>query len=38
MIANEIQSFTTTGFQVGTAQGSNMDGVLYRYIVFWQEG
>jgi len=36
--ANGIQSFTATGFQVGTNVAVNADGVTFRYIAFWQEG
>jgi hypothetical protein len=35
--ANLIQSFTSTGFQVGTHNSVNTNGSLYRYIVFYEE-
>lgn len=36
--ANEIQQFTSTGFQIGSAARINDNGQTFRYIVFWQEG
>lgn len=34
-VADYIQSFTATGFQVGTLMNENT--LLYRYIAFWTE-
>jgi hypothetical protein len=36
-VANEIQSFTSTGFQVGSGDFVNQDANTYRYIVFWED-
>ena len=33
--ANIIQSFTETGFQLGSASTVNTNAILYRYIAFW---
>lgn len=35
--ANGIQTFNTTGFQVGSAVQTNRDTWLYRYIVLWSD-
>jgi hypothetical protein len=34
---NEIQQFTTTGFQIGRGQEANYATYPYRYIVFWEQ-
>jgi hypothetical protein len=34
-LANSIQAFTATGFQVGTDVTVNNSGETYRYIAFW---
>lgn len=36
--SNGIQGFMATGFQVGIMDEVNGSGVIYRYIVIWQEG
>lgn len=36
-IADCIQAFTATGFQVGTSNNVNADTIVYRYIAFWEE-
>lgn len=36
-IANCIQNFTATGFQVGSDAMVNANGTTYRYIAFWEE-
>lgn len=35
--ANTIQSFTSTGFQVGSHAEVNFNANVYRYIAFWSE-
>jgi len=35
--SNRIQHFTTTGFEVGSADEVNVHGFTYRYIVFYEE-
>jgi hypothetical protein len=35
--ANKIQSFTATGFQVGTNTEVNINTTLYRYSITWTE-
>lgn len=36
-IADMIQSFTATGFQIGQHVNVNLDTKTYRYVVFWEE-
>lgn len=36
-VANAIQSLNSTGFVLGTDERVNGDGVLYRYVVTWEE-
>lgn len=36
-IANVLQAFTATGFQVGSHNVANQSPSFYRYIVFWEE-
>ena len=35
--ANLIQSFTNTGFEVGTANQANQNAIVYNYVVFYEE-
>ena len=35
--ADRIQDFIANGFQIGTRQEVNSNGVVYKYIVFWRE-
>jgi len=34
-VADAIQAFTATGFQIGTVTEVNNNGSTYRYIAFW---
>ncbi len=36
--ANQIQLFNSTGFQIGSNDRVNSNGIVYRYIVLWLEG
>ena len=36
-VANGIQAFTDTGFQVGSLVEVNENGQVFRYIAFWEE-
>jgi len=36
-VANNIQSFTSTGFQIGSSDNVNASGIVYSYIVTWEE-
>lgn len=36
-LADVIQTFTATGFQVGVSSYVNTNTILYRYIAFWEE-
>jgi len=36
-VGNGIQAFTSTGFQVGTGDAVNANGVLFRYIAIWED-
>lgn len=34
---NQIQAFTSTGFQIGNDNNVNFNGRVYRYVVIWEE-
>ena len=36
-MADFIQLFNSTGFQIGTGTNVNENEILFRYIVWWQE-
>jgi len=36
-VADRIQGFTATGFQVGSSNEVNGDTIVYRYIAIWEE-
>jgi hypothetical protein len=36
-LVDAIQALTATGFQIGTSILTNSNGVLYHYIVFWED-